>query len=131
MRLVKFAYTLSFLTIGTTAFLIGCKGAGQGEVSSAVSTPPATAVAYAPVQTLLTAKCANCHGMTDPKDGVSLTSYAGVAKIVTPGNPSGSKLIQVMKGGEGHKRMPPMGEPVPNTDIKMVEDWIQAGAKES
>ncbi|RYG31321.1 hypothetical protein EON81_23160 [bacterium] len=131
MRLVKFAHALSFLMIGTAAFLIGCKGSGEGNADVVSEKPSVPAVAYAQVQPILTSKCAGCHGAVDPKDGVKLTDYAGVVKIVKPGDPASSKLIQVMKGGEGHKRMPPMGEPVPATDIKVVEDWIQGGAKES
>lgn len=117
------------LLAGAVVLAIGCKGSEGGTAEA--PKPPAETVAFAQVQPILSAKCIGCHGAANPKAGVNLTTFAGVSKIVKAGDPKESELVQVMHGGEGHKRMPPMGEPVPDAQIKIVEDWIQAGAKES
>lgn len=113
-----------FLALGAVVLGVGCKGGDSAKSSE----PPAT---FAQVQPILTAKCAGCHGGANPKEGINLTNYEGVAKVVTPGDPKKSEIILAMQGGEGHKRMPPTGDPVATDQIKIVKSWIRGGAKKS
>jgi mono/diheme cytochrome c family protein len=123
------------LSFALFAVALGCKGSDTtsgGETATA-----APAVPYAGVQAVLTEKCAGCHGASNPKAGVSLVSYDALMKgghdgpIVKAGDPAGSELVQVMRGAQGHKMMPPNGPPATEAQIKTVEDWIKAGAKSS
>ena len=139
---VKSARLLPFLSFALFAVALGCKGgdtSATGGDSATATTAPASgsAASYAGVQAVLTEKCAGCHGANNPKAGVSLVSYDAVMKgghdgpIVKAGDPAGSELIQVMRGAEGHKMMPPKGPPATEDQIKTIEDWIKAGAKSS
>jgi mono/diheme cytochrome c family protein len=132
---VKPVRVLPVLSFALFAVALGCKGGdtstSDGETAAAASVP------YASVQTVLTEKCAGCHGANSPKAGVNLTSYETLmmggedGPIVKAGEPATSELIQVMRGAEGHKMMPPKGPPATAEQIKTVEDWIKAGAKSS
>jgi mono/diheme cytochrome c family protein len=140
-------WTLLALAAGILA--VGCNGGSstpEGETpnttnpattaqdSTEAAAATGTTVAYAQVQEILTKNCVGCHGEKKPQDGVNLTNYEAVMKggehgaIVKPGNPTESELIEVMRGAEGHKLMPPAGA-LPDDQIKIIEDWIAAGAK--
>ena len=77
-----------------------------------------------------------CHG-ENGKEGVDLRSYASVMKggedgpIVKAGDPAGSKIVEVIKAVDTSKRMPKNQPALEEAQIKMIEDWIAAGAKES
>ena len=47
--------------------------------------------------------------------------------VVVAGDPANSMIIKAMRGN-GAKQMPP-GKSIAEDQIKIVEDWIQAGAK--
>ncbi|RYG15354.1 hypothetical protein EON82_26320 [bacterium] len=117
---------MKLLPLLSSGLFLAALGCGSG---SSAETAANEAVPYAKVQAALNAKCTNCHGATGGKGGVSLVAYEGVAKVVKPGDPAGSELVQVMRGAEGHKKMPPMGEPASEEQIKLVEAWIKGGAK--
>lgn len=90
---------------------------------------------YANVQKILNAQCIGCHG-TYGKEGVNLTSYASIIKggahgpIVKAKDPKGSVLFQVLRGTGGKKIMPPRSKGIPDADLRLIEAWILAGAKE-
>jgi mono/diheme cytochrome c family protein len=132
------------LVLASGALVVaGCNGSndtansGSATTSSpATSTTGGTAAAgggYSAVQDALNANCISCHGATDPKHGVNLTSYDNVMKgdnegpIVNAGDAAGSRLAKVIKP-DGKPHMPPKGQ-LTDEQIKAVEDWIAAGAK--
>lgn len=135
----------AFLLIGVAAvFVAGCKSSEGSE--TAATTPPAgtpplpagapPAPGYAGVQVFFNTTCAGCHGASNGKAGISLTSYDAVMKggkegpIVKPGDPENSLLVQALRGTHGAKQMPPR-TPAPEDRIKAVEDWIKDGAKKA
>ena len=75
---------------------------------------------------------ANCHSQLAQRSGVVLDStYDGYDQLVNrhfviPGKPDSSALIGLLRG-QGSRRMPP-DFPLPDVDIKLIEDWIMAGA---
>lgn len=81
------------------------------------------------------AKCQQCHSGPNPKEGIDMSTYAGLMKggedgpVVVAGDPDNSVLIMAMKGTGGKKQMPPTGK-LPDEEIAKVADWIKAGAKE-
>lgn len=92
--------------------------------------PVVAAVPYAEVQAIFTRSCAACHGSSG---GLNLGSHASVMAgaagraVVVPGNPEGSRLVQVISGTR--PRMPVGGPPLPASDVKKISDWIKGGAK--
>ena len=102
-------------------------GDGDGEVAM---------VTASQVSDLLNARCATCHSGAEAKEELHLDSIGGFLKggehgvVVVPGNAAESKVLKHMRGDEGVKRMPPPpNDPLTAEQIKMVEDWINAGAK--
>ncbi len=127
------------------ALAIGCSKSddtGTSEAPTAHATtggkPAPASAGYGAVQTILTKNCTACHGAANAKGGINLASYDAVMKggddgaIVVAGDPDKSKLIDALRGRNGAMKMPkgvPAG--LPETDIKAIEDWIKAGAKQS
>jgi hypothetical protein len=94
---------------------------------------PAFSTHVAPV---LAAKCINCHGGRQPRNRLSMESFANLmrggmtGRAITPGNGAGSLLIQKLKGtAKDGQRMPLDADPLPAAEIAAIEKWIAAGAK--
>lgn len=71
-------------------------------------------------------KCANCH---DDIDAASLDTMADMRakpKRINPGNPDKSSLYIVLVKGIMPKNAPKL----PDDQIELVRQWIQAGAPE-
>jgi len=86
------------------------------------------------IRPLLKAHCFHCHGENDkPKAGVDLrlrklmvdasTNNPG-RRIVKPGHPNESKLLEVIESGE----MPKEGKPLPAEAVSKIRQWIEQGA---
>jgi len=93
------------------------------------------AVAQAPdlfeskIRPALASNCYSCHSskMKAPMGGLVLDTKAGLRKVVTPGKPSESRLLQALSYKDQHLQMPPSGKlavPV----IESFEKWVAAGA---
>jgi mono/diheme cytochrome c family protein len=97
------------------------------------SAPAVSGGKFAAAQAVFTKNCLPCHGDSNPKAGITLTSYEGVMKggregvIIKAGDPDGSKLDMALHG-KGAKQMPPKGA-LPAADIATIESWIKDGAK--
>jgi mono/diheme cytochrome c family protein len=75
-------------------------------------------------------RCVNCHGGEKTEEGLVLKSHADVitgswnGPVVEPGNAEGSFLVeQVVKG-----KMPKKGPRLLPSEIRIISNWIQAGA---
>jgi hypothetical protein len=84
------------------------------------------------VRSIIRSNCsaASCHGGNfSPR----LTDYADIVKLVTPGDPEGSKLFQLVTTSDINKAMPPInyGVDLSGTDKTKIYNWIKNGAKES
>ena len=78
---------------------------------------------------LIISSCAmsGCH--TGNGEAQALTTYTKIKAIVTPGNPTGSKIYRVLTGS-GEDRMPPAPRAAFTTaQLALVTKWIQQGAK--
>jgi len=94
---------------------------------------PAAAVDFdRDIAPILTAHCAECHGPNVQKGKVSLAQRehflggSGFKKIVTPGNPGGSKLLAAVSGNEPD--MPKKGPKLTAAEIDKLRLWISGGA---
>lgn len=85
---------------------------------------------WSAVNKLLQSKCMPCHGRT-ASGGVNMTSYRQLmrSRVVNAGNPSRSRLVRAVRG-QGVSRMPQGRAALKEEEIKLIEDWISAGAKE-
>lgn len=79
--------------------------------------------------------CLNCHNPDKAKGGLDLSSYPGTlkggsgGKIVEAGD-SSSKLLAVVRR-TSEPVMPPEGDAIPSSDIKILESWIVGGLLEN
>ena len=78
---------------------------------------------------LFKSRCGNCHGENGIQ-GLNLTTYASAIQgsssgpVILPGNANGSPLVQKQSGATAH-----FGQLTPE-ELKLVIDWIDAGAPE-
>ena len=85
------------------------------------------------IMPLINSNCAKsgCHDAITQKEELNLTSYAGVMKIVRPGKPGSSKLIEAINAG-GKEAMPPNTEtPLTQEQKNLLIQWISDGALNS
>ena len=123
---------------------------GACSKSPTAPTPVSTAPTLSQIQTqIFDPGCASCHtdvgrtpsGGTNLKAGASFAALVNVpsnaktgAIRVIPGNANGSYLIQKLEGDAGivGGRMPRTGPPfLTDAQVKMIRDWIAAGAPNS
>ena len=122
-------------TVGKSDMGAPSSTTGGTTTTGTTGTPPATTVGFSTVAPILTKNCVGCHGATNPKGGINLSTYDGVIKggtdgaIVTAGDPLKSKLVDALRARNGAMQMPKGAAPLAETDIKQIEDWITAGAK--
>jgi hypothetical protein len=78
---------------------------------------------------LFALRCGSCHIQTSIK-GLNLGTYSAVMKggesgpVIVPGDPQNSLLVQKQSGAQPH-----FGQLTPE-ELKLVSDWIAAGAPE-
>ena len=98
-----------------------------------IEPPVVSAASFASAEAVFKQHCLGCHGTETKKAGLDLSSYDGVMAgargrpIVVAGDPTNSKVIQVLTGGT--PKMPPGDDTVSADGVKTISDWIQAGAK--
>jgi len=86
------------------------------------------------VRPLLAEQCYACHSAGSPvlqaelrvDSRASLLRGGKSGPAIEPGNPNGSRLLQVLRSDEG-VRMPPTGK-LTETQIEHIATWISAGA---
>jgi len=75
--------------------------------------------------TLIRVKCAGCHSGRTPQASLDLTTAAGRARVIAPGNPEQSLLYRKIQAGQ----MPP-GAKLSAAELETFRAWI-AEAKET
>lgn len=90
------------------------------------------------VMDVINQNCMPCHAGAAPKAKLNMESIEGLLKgseegaVVKPGDAANSKIVKAMRGQTGVKKMPPKPKAsVSEENIKLIEDWINAGAKAS
>lgn len=91
------------------------------------------------IKPLLDAKCVSCHvpgGPGTEKSGLRLDSYEAMMKgtrfgpVVVAGSSVSSTLYRLVAGqADPSIRMPHGQAALPETDVQMIADWIDQGAK--
>jgi len=87
------------------------------------------------VKPLLARHCVGCHGPTARKSGLLLDTAGGLrtggehGPAIIPGDPAASLLLTVVAGGHSEiGRMPLKRPPLDATQVRILHDWIAAGA---
>jgi WD40 repeat protein len=85
---------------------------------------------------ILQQKCVTCHNPEKTKGHYQLHSFASLMKpgeskepTIVPGDPTKSHLFQLLVAKDEDDRMPQKDDPLPATQIALIERWIQDGAK--
>jgi hypothetical protein len=74
--------------------------------------------------------CVKCHGGENTEAGLVLKTYADVMKgsengpVVTPGKSVDSLLIELISNG----KMPKRGPKLLPAEIRVITQWVDAGA---
>lgn len=116
-------------------------GMAAGSAAPAAAPAPARPPAGAPVRfghvaPIFATRCAKCHTdgglMGAPPEGYRLTSRAAILAAserarVVPGRPEASELVRRLRG-QAQPRMPYNEPPLPEDDIRLIEQWIRQGA---
>jgi len=122
-------------------------GAGESCVAGACACSTSGAVSFKnDVAPILQAACtsAGCHSGMKPKENLALTSAVayselvnvtasqcgGARKLVVPGSPSSSYLIQKLLGVGvcTGTQMPKAGQGLPQNQLDLISDWVCSGA---
>ena len=90
--------------------------------------PVAAEVLYAEISPIMAQRCNGCHSSANPKAGVSTDNYAGLSRIVAPGNSAASNFYKVISGP--NPRMPKGGGKMTAEEIEKIKNWIDSGAKQ-
>lgn len=87
------------------------------------------------VQPALVKKCGSCHGETKSQGGLMVTSQEGLEKggddgpAVVAGKAHESELfVRVTLPQSSKKFMPPKGDPLTYSELKILEWWVASGA---
>lgn len=110
------------------------ENAGQ-EPIELPSQPDSIAVFQHLIEPVLNNKCAACHSETKKKGGLILTNQEGISsggeqgEVLIAGDAHESELFRRVTLPQNNKKfMPPSGEPLTFSEIKLLEWWINAGA---
>lgn len=95
-------------------------------------TPPVARACFTrDILPVIVSRCATtgCHSATSGGERINLTTYANIKSIVSPGNPSASRLYTVIKSSGGESKMPPSSSPqLSVAEIDSIGKWIGYGA---
>ena len=89
------------------------------------------------IRPILSERCFRCHGPDEEArtSGLRLDEYAGAVeeragrRAIAPGAPEASELIARIKADDPARRMPLGGDRLAEGQIKLLEEWILAGAR--
>ncbi|MEZ6054979.1 MAG: DUF1549 domain-containing protein, partial [Planctomycetaceae bacterium] len=85
------------------------------------------------IRPLIVRRCVECHGGKKQEAGLRLDSRTGVTagvdgeQVLVPGNPTESRLMQVLRYSNDDVQMPPTGR-LPDAEIELLTKWIADGA---
>ena len=82
------------------------------------------------VQSVLEARCVDCHGSKKQKGDLRLDSLKDALSVVKPGESGESELFKRITLPSDHEDvMPPKGDPLTKEQIDGIKTWIDGGAK--
>ena len=85
------------------------------------------------IRPVLAESCYECHNSLDKKKGGIALDYRGAmrdARVIVPGQPEASRLIQALRHAPGYEKMPANAPKLANVILKNFEEWVRRGAKD-
>ena len=76
------------------------------------------------VSPLITAACVGCHDNSNPDGDLTLLTYDQIATIALDGS-----LMSSLTGSNGYTIMPDNTTGIPQCQIDLIQEWIDAGAQ--
>lgn len=143
-RMYRGILVLAAAIVGFTGHLGGELVHGENFLFSPLGTPspdpapqpapevppavPAAALTFeADVLPILATHCTRCHGDQRQRGGVRLDSAEAIADVITPGDASGSLLIEVLLlSPDDDRHMPKNEESLDPASIDVLREWIDA-----
>jgi mono/diheme cytochrome c family protein len=132
------ARTTSWLpaTVLTLGLLAGLRAGSSIQADDGPAANSRPGVDYlAQVKPILTQHCVACHGALKPRGGLRLDTAASMLKggksgaCVIAGRGDDSPLVAAVRGNGDTERMPLKRPPLSQSDIKLIKDWIDQGAR--
>ena len=86
------------------------------------------------IKPILQAHCYRCHGVRKQEAGLRLDTGQAARRggddgpVLQPGRASASSLVARVSANAGDKRMPPEGTRLTAREVRLLIDWINAGA---
>jgi hypothetical protein len=124
MNTIKKQFILLFIAVFVVA---GYAFLHSGSTEAA----PPVDISYANnVRPILESRCKKCHMGEFVSEGLNLKTYESLmrgsqnAPVIVPGNASDSLIVQKLTAGE----MPKRGPRLTPVQIRIITDWINAGA---
>jgi predicted Ser/Thr protein kinase len=85
------------------------------------------------VHGIFEAKCYECHKYDEARGGIKIFNHrllVNVRKVVVPGYPDQSDLVELLTTPDEERRMPPVPEPrLSAEEIEVIREWIREGAR--
>jgi cytochrome c553 len=107
---------------------------GRGQRGAGSQAGGAMNMSASSVEGILQANCAKCHGVDKQKAGLQIVPISRLHegpekfRVIKPGDPVGSLLLQRIKLPGGHDDvMPPDGKTLTAKEIEAIEAWIKSG----
>lgn len=117
-------------TTAPTATAVPAPTATQKPAATA-ATAPAAAVSFKnDVLPIMEKSCVKCHGGEKTEAMLSLKDYAGImagsenGPVVKPGDAANSDFVKLVAQG----KMPKRANRLPDAQVKILTDWVNAGA---
>lgn len=86
------------------------------------------------IRPLLIKRCGSCHGSSQQNSGLRLdTKHAAFrggdgGTVIVPGKSEESELFRRITSDDADERMPPDEPPLPQQEIRLLREWLDAGA---
>jgi len=125
------------IAFALAAAVVGVRRMDVRAASGQAPSPNATsAIDYArQIKPIITRHCVECHSKDKPRAGLRLDTAAAAFKggkggpALVPGRGEQSPLIEAVRGDGTIERMPLKRPPLSDAEIKLLEAWIDQGAK--
>lgn len=75
-----------------------------------------------------TGSCVGCHGSISQKSWL-LSQQSNGNPWIKAGDSGGSQIVKAIRRSTGATPMPPSGSAILESEIKIIEDWINSGAQ--
>lgn len=98
---------------------------------------PAGVVSYGrEIAPIFALHCVGCHGRSNPSSNLQVTRFdslragGNIGDEIVAGHPESSILLDFLEGRRGpRQRMPQNSEPLSQTQINLIREWIKEGAR--